>query len=30
MLLSLFFSGGGRYVSLDYWLARRTDAIATD
>jgi len=30
MLLSLFFSGGGRYVSLDYWLARRTGAIATD
>lgn len=23
MLLSLFFTGGGRYVSLDYWLARR-------
>ncbi|WP_019529628.1 DoxX family protein [Dasania marina] len=22
MLLSLFFSGGGRYVSLDYWLSR--------
>lgn len=22
MLLSLFFSGGGRFVSLDYWLAR--------
>lgn len=23
MLLSLFFSGGGRYTSLDYWLHRR-------
>ncbi|MGB0986586.1 MAG: DoxX family protein [Pseudoalteromonas spongiae] len=23
MLLSLFFNGGGRYVSLDYWLARK-------
>ncbi len=23
MLLVLFFSGGGRYVSVDYWLARR-------
>ena len=22
MLLALFFSGGGRYVSCDYWLAR--------
>ncbi|ROS05769.1 putative membrane protein YphA (DoxX/SURF4 family) [Sinobacterium caligoides] len=22
MLLSLLFSGGGRYVSIDYWLAR--------
>lgn len=22
MLLSLFFTGGGRYVSLDYWLRR--------
>ena len=22
MLLSLFFTGGGRYVSLDYWLKR--------
>lgn len=27
MLLSLFFSGGGRYVSLDYWLARRTGLL---
>jgi uncharacterized membrane protein YphA (DoxX/SURF4 family) len=23
MLLSLFFTGGGRYVSVDYWLARK-------
>ncbi len=23
MLLSLFFAGGGRYVSLDYWLTRK-------
>lgn len=23
MLLSLFFTGGGRFVSLDYWLARQ-------
>jgi len=23
MLLTLFFCGGGRYVSLDYWLAKR-------
>jgi uncharacterized membrane protein YphA (DoxX/SURF4 family) len=23
MLLSLFFSGGGRFVSVDYWLDRR-------
>lgn len=23
MLLSLFFVGGGRYVSLDYWLTRK-------
>jgi len=23
MLLSLFFSGGGRFVSLDYWLRKR-------
>lgn len=26
MLLVLFFSGAGRYVSLDYWLARRLNA----
>ncbi len=24
MLLALFFIGGGRFVSLDYWIARRT------
>jgi len=24
MLLALLFSGGGRYVSVDYWLARLT------
>ncbi len=24
MLLALFFSGGGRFVSVDYWLARWT------
>lgn len=23
MLLSLLFTGGGRYLSIDYWLARR-------
>jgi len=23
MLLSLFFTGGGRYFSIDYWLARK-------
>ncbi len=23
MLLALFFTGGGRYFSVDYWLARR-------
>ncbi|MAE02582.1 MULTISPECIES: DoxX family protein [Pseudoalteromonas] len=23
MLLSLFFTGGGRYVSLDYWFSRK-------
>jgi uncharacterized membrane protein YphA (DoxX/SURF4 family) len=23
MLLALFFLGGGRYLSLDYWIARR-------
>ncbi len=29
MLLSLFFTGGGRYVSLDYWLARRAGVAPT-
>ncbi len=24
MLLSLFFTGGGRFTSVDYWLARKT------
>jgi len=23
MLLALFFIGGGRYISIDYWIARR-------
>ncbi len=23
MLLVLFFIGGGRYLSVDYWIARR-------
>jgi putative oxidoreductase len=26
MLLSLFFTGAGRYVSVDYWLRRRIQA----
>lgn len=26
MLLVLFFSGGGRYISADYWLSRRCAA----
>lgn len=26
MLLALFFIGGGRYVSLDYWIARKWGA----
>ncbi|MEQ8660766.1 MAG: DoxX family protein [Gammaproteobacteria bacterium] len=33
LLLSLFFTGGGRYTSVDYWLARRfarPPAIAAD
>lgn len=25
MLLALFFIGGGRYLSIDYWLARKAD-----
>lgn len=28
MLLSLFFTGGGRYTSIDYWLARVTKRSA--
>ncbi|NKC02294.1 MAG: DoxX family membrane protein [Pseudomonadales bacterium] len=24
MLLSLFFTGGGRYTSIDYWISHRT------
>jgi uncharacterized membrane protein YphA (DoxX/SURF4 family) len=23
MLLALFFIGGGKYLSIDYWLARK-------
>jgi putative oxidoreductase len=26
MLLSLFFTGAGRYVSVDYWVRRRIQA----
>lgn len=25
MLLSLFFTGGGRFVSLDYWLTKKIE-----
>ena len=28
MLLSLFFTGAGRYVSVDYWIGRRIQAQA--
>ncbi len=28
MLLSLFYTGGGRYFSIDYWLAKRCQAPA--
>ena len=28
MLLSLFFTGGGRFTSVDYWLARLTTTRA--
>lgn len=28
MLLSLLFTGGGRYTSLDYWLGRRASAAS--
>ncbi|HEY1075464.1 MAG TPA: DoxX family protein [Fontimonas sp.] len=27
MLLSLFFTGAGRYVSLDYWIQKRLPAV---
>jgi uncharacterized membrane protein YphA (DoxX/SURF4 family) len=27
MLLSLFFTGAGRYVSLDYWIAKWRGAL---
>jgi putative oxidoreductase len=27
MLLALFFLGGGRYVSLDYWLGKRNASV---
>lgn len=27
MLLALFFMGGGRYVSVDYWLARKFKSV---
>lgn len=30
MLLVLFFYGGGRYVSIDYWLAKRFRIETTD
>jgi putative oxidoreductase len=30
MLLSLFFTGGGRYVSIDYWLAHFSSAEKAD
>jgi putative oxidoreductase len=30
MLLVLFFIGGGRFVSLDYWIQRRFNANAAD
>ncbi|MEQ8483202.1 MAG: DoxX family protein [Pseudomonadales bacterium] len=29
MLISLLLTGGGRYTSIDYWLARRADAWRT-
>jgi uncharacterized membrane protein YphA (DoxX/SURF4 family) len=28
MLLALFFLGAGRYLSIDYWIARRFRAAA--
>lgn len=30
MLLVLFFSGAGRYISFDYWIARRLNASAVN
>jgi len=30
MVLTLLFTGGGRYVSLDYWLAGRSGRTPTD
>lgn len=30
MLLALFFTGGGRYFSVDYWLARKFRPQATE
>ncbi|MBV2129567.1 HvfX family Cu-binding RiPP maturation protein [Arsukibacterium indicum] len=30
MLLSLLFTGGGRYVSIDYWLTRSTERSAPE
>lgn len=29
MLLALFFTGAGRYVSVDYWVRRRIQAVPT-
>ncbi len=30
MLLSLFFTGAGRYLSLDYWISRRFQTACED
>lgn len=30
MLLSLFFTGGGRYLSIDYWLAKHFNLLPAD
>jgi uncharacterized membrane protein YphA (DoxX/SURF4 family) len=30
MLLTLFFIGGGRYLSLDYWIARKTGKTGSE
>ena len=27
MLLALFFVGGGRYISADYWIAKRINTV---